>query len=81
MQNYGTTAILDVKKSLPHGKQVEITSALNEKDGVRDARFSEFVSRVMIVAYSPKVISAQAIQKQVREQLDTDGPATCLVDF
>ena len=25
--------------------------------------------------------TAQAIQKQVREQLDTDGPATCLVDF
>jgi hypothetical protein len=81
MQNQGTTAFLDVKTRLPQQRQAEITADLIEQDGVRDARFSKYVSRVMIVGYSPKVISAQVIQKHVREQLDTDGPATCLVDF
>jgi hypothetical protein len=81
MQNQGTTAFLDVKTRLPQPKQAEITTHLNKQDGVQDARFSDYVSRMMIIGYSPKVISAQVIQKHVREQLDTDGPATCLVDF
>lgn len=81
MQNQGTNVFLDVKTRLPQHKQVEIMNHLIKREGVQDARFSDYVSRVMIVGYSPKVISAQAIQKHVREQLDTDGPATCLVDF
>jgi len=81
MQHQGTAVILDVKSKLPYSKQDEITSHLKQQEGVRDATFSQYVNRMMIISYDPKVIKAQAIRSRVQERLDTDGPATCLVDL
>ena len=81
MQNQGTTSIHDVQTRLPQRKQAELTRHLSKQDGVRDARFSDYVSRAMKPGYASNQYSAQPIRKRVYEQLDTDGPATCLVYF
>jgi len=81
MQYQGAAVILDVKSKLPYRKRDEITSHLKQQEGVRDATFSQYVNRMMIISYDPKVIKAQAIRNRVQERLDTDGPATCLVDL
>lgn len=81
MQYQGAAVILDVKTRLPYQKRGEITSDLRDQDGIRDAEFSQYVDRVMIISYDPKVISAQGIRNRVQARLETDGPATCLVDL
>jgi len=81
MQYQGAAVILDVKSKLPYSKRDEITSDRKQQPGVRDATFSQYVNRVMIISYDPKVIRAQSIRSRVQERLDTDGPATCLIDL
>lgn len=77
----GAAVILDVKTRLPYQKRNEITSGLNRLEGVHDAIFSQYVNRMMIISYNPKVISAMRIRSSVQSYFDTDGPATCLVDL
>lgn len=81
MRYQGTEVILDVKSKLPYQKRSKITSHLQKQEDVRDAGFNQFVIPKMIVSYDPKVIYAQGIRAHVKEKLETDGPATCLVSF
>jgi hypothetical protein len=81
MQNYEIEVMLDVKKNLPTGKRSQMVSYLEAQPGIRDAGFSEYVDRMMIVTYDATDTSATTVRSQVQGQLDTDGPATCLVSF
>ena len=81
MQYQGAAVILDVKTRLPYQKRNEITSGLTRLEGIHDAVFSQYVNRMMIISYNPKVISAMSIRSNVQSYFETDGPATCLVNL
>lgn len=81
MNYQGAAVLLDVKTRLPYQKRHEITAGLSRLDGIRDAEFSQYVNRMMIVSYNPKIISAQSIRSSVQDYLDTGAPTTRLVDL
>ena len=81
MQYRGAVVMLDVKTRLPYQLRDEIAANIRKQVGVRDATFSQYVNRMMIVSYDPLAISALTIRNSVQEHLDTDGPATCLVNL
>lgn len=81
MQYTGAAVVLDVRRELPHSKKAEIVEHLGAQEGIRQADFSPYVDRLMIVSYDPAVINSQTIRSRVNERLDTDGPATCLIDM
>lgn len=47
--------------------------------GIRHAESSPYVRRALAVPYDPRTVIASPIRRPVREPLETDGPATCLI--
>lgn len=77
--NYGVSAILDVKRVLDDEVRASLEAALRNKSGVKQAQFSPFVPRLVLVNYDAQATSAGEIRQTVHEVLETDGPATCLI--
>ncbi|MEE8388275.1 MAG: hypothetical protein V3R65_06855 [Acidiferrobacterales bacterium] len=79
MSYRGTAVVLDVRNGLSPEKQNEIVASLGLEDGTNDAKFSQYVTRLMLVRYDQKVVSVQTIKTVVDRYFIADGPATCLI--
>ena len=81
MNNRNTEAFIDVKQVLPRQQQQQINSSLHALPGVHSSEFSRYVERLMIISYDASSVSAKHIRDHVQDVLDTDGPATCLINM
>jgi hypothetical protein len=79
VMNNGTTAMIDVRRDIGNQARQAIEEGLVETAGINHAAFSRHVNRLVLVRYEPTTVSATQINGKVREYLDADGPATCLI--
>jgi len=79
MQHVANEVVLGIRKPIGGNQRDEIVARVSGNNGVRAARFSEYVSSMMVIDYDPAVVSAQAIKTSVDDYFETDGPACCLI--
>lgn len=79
MREIITPIVIDLGQNFNAEERANILASLENETSIHNAKFSEHVSRFLMVDYDASRMNARALKRSVDQYLDVDGPATCLI--
>lgn len=79
MNSEGITVMLDLRSDPGDAARAALETTLGNRPGIRSARFSPFVRRVLTVQYDARAIRARDVGRMVDDALGVSRPNTRVV--
>ena len=79
MYSHAASVLQDRPRNSGNAVRVGPKTKRRTRPGIRHAESSPYVRRTLAVPYDTASVAVSPIRRPVREPLETDGPATCLI--